>query len=949
MKQHSQKMKEMLSPPRDNLHGDEDSDFQPKQTPPKGFNQDLMMQQNNDSSKNSTNTSYYSDQNIPEVSKQNNYSANGLNNGQAEQEQEIELQHGHYKDKKKQTCQTFDEAADSDLNTTNTHQMTPQRSVQHSLQIQRQQQQSYLQQNGGMVNVIGSLYESQLIPQSSIMTNTLPIIGNVTNNNATQILQGLVIPNTEQTVGQYLTNHMNTMLQAPRTATTGVTNQKQNGNKAEDNDEDKDDEQKHDLFHGTGNNGNGNGIGNGNGHGDDGSGNNGNGNGDDQGNYDGGNDRQNGNNVNNNPNLQQAIQMLAQSQQMIAALLNKKDKDSFTKLPKCDIKYHGDKKDGTRDDLIRIAWEVRQWCKNKGVKYDKMFNVWMSDVLKEPAKSVIYAQAAQIKDFESLIQTLHTRYPVQSKIFQRMSDLRKFKYKRKTSMTAHVNIYKVLCNQINQEAWIWEKIHQSGRVPELPSLEQQYNILFRSINNVEKLYFEVRKLMIQSNPLINNSGYRIQSKDILMLTSNMITAEKLLYPNNEMIRYDVTTKQPIFGNRHGNNDRNRRRSGRGKGNNRGQQNKGRLNYQQTEFTGKCFACGGSHRVRLCKNKDKKKKYCQDNKLCHFCCQPGHKLADCSSRKTWQKKKEAGNDNGNKSKPKPKPKWNRSAIRFNQNCQYKSNCKFKERCHYLHPGDQRVTEVEPEDEHNEESEPDQRIERLNFINNKQRMHVKTSLEIVRMDKYSLSLDEIPEDEKVTLHLRKDQETMIKYPALWDTGSTISAVTPRLAKRMMKELRILPAKKSTFMVENGSGTDVMFDGKYLLLPTLIPNTNTFVDIKYFIMPHNQCAFGIILGFHDGKELGYKNGLQISEDEILFRHRGKNRRKKLKFVEKASSIMDRMNNHPGVALQSSNIQLYQRLDKTKEEDSYDESVDCYSDSDMQSEEESDDDDSEDGSRSH
>ena len=277
-----------------------------------------------------------------------------------------------------------------------------------------------------------------------------------------------------------------------------------------------------------------------------------------------GNNRQNGNNVNNNANLQQAIQMLAQSQQMIATLLNKKDKDSFTKLPKCDIKYYGDKKDGSRDDLIRIAWEVRQWCKNKGVSYDKMFNVWMSDVLKEPAKSVIYAQAANIKDFESLIQTLHTRYPVQSKIFQRMSDLRKFKYKRKTSMSAHVNVYKVLCNQINQEAWIWEKIHQSGRVPELPSLEQQYNILFRSINNVEKLFFEVRKLMIQSNPMINNSGYRIQPNDISLLTTNMITAEKLLYPNNEMIRFDVTSKQPLFhrpSGRNGNNNRNNRSYG----------------------------------------------------------------------------------------------------------------------------------------------------------------------------------------------------------------------------------------------------------------------------------------------------------------------------------------------------------------------------------------------------
>ena len=47
----------------------------------------------------------------------------------------------------------------------------------------------------------------------------------------------------------------------------------------------------------------------------------------------------------------------------------------------------------------------------------------MHDALKEPAKSIIYAQATHIKDFENLIKTMHARHPAQSKIIQRMSDL----------------------------------------------------------------------------------------------------------------------------------------------------------------------------------------------------------------------------------------------------------------------------------------------------------------------------------------------------------------------------------------------------------------------------------------------------------------------------------------------------------------------------------------------
>ena len=91
-------------------------------------------------------------------------------------------------------------------------------------------------------------------------------------------------------------------------------------------------------------------------------------------------------------------------------------------------------------------------------------------------------------------------------------------------------------------------------------------------------------------------------------------------------------------------------------------------------------------------------------------------------------------------------------------------------------------------------------------------------------------------------------------------------------------------------------------------------------------------------------------MSEDEALFIPRGKNRRNKLKNVKKANSTMDHIEKHPGVALQSQNIQSNQRMDAFDEEDSTDESVDCSSGTDKQSDDkDSDDFDSGNESRFH
>ena len=91
-----------------------------------------------------------------------------------------------------------------------------------------------------------------------------------------------------------------------------------------------------------------------------------------------------------------------------------------------------------------------------------------------------------------------------------------------------------------------------------------------------------------------------------------------------------------------------------------------------------------------------------------------------------KEKRGRKDNGNESKPQQR--WNRKAIRCNEGCRHQDECKYKYNCCYLPAGNQIVTQSKPE----EKTQFVQQTERMNFTSGKQRMHVKTSLEIVKDD-------------------------------------------------------------------------------------------------------------------------------------------------------------------------------------------------------------------------
>ena len=764
----------------------------------------------------------------------------------------------------------------------------------------------------------------------------------------------LVIPDIDQEKGNYLVGRVKRALQ--------MNGQKKKG--GEDNGDKKDDEKQNDDQNQNDGRNNRNqrqndGINFGNAHG------NGRRSGRDRDRNDGNdnNDRNNdGNGNGNNFQIAQTLEALAENQSRITKLMEKKDKSSYTKLPKCNIKYYGKKNDGSIDDLVKKAWEVRLWCKTKGIDESWQYNIWMSDVLQSPAKEQIYLQGDDIQDFDSLITKLGEIYPIQSKIFSKINDYNKFRYIKKTSMDQHLNRYKVICHEMNKERWVWKYISKQGRAPELPTFEKQWRVLLKSIEICPDLHKKTLELVQKENENIFRSTYALTKRDINLLTKAMQNAAIMLYPSNEMIRYDITDK-PRFGTSFRGNKRDRDSNGKGKRysrtNKRNRDNKKQMNYQnaKTEFTGKCYACGEIHQVRYCQNKQKKKQYCYENDLCLFCCKDNHKVGDCKSRQEWEKnknKKKAGNKgNGNNNKRK---KWSRKAIRYAEKCKFKHNCRDKQSCFWIHDNDYQITDDEANDDGSNNSQNSQnedlRREQINLLNvsTKEKVYaakVRSTLETCRIDRYKLGVDQIPDGELITLYFKQSSEEMAKHPALNDGGSTISAITPLIAEKVMKQTGLKAIKSRKFLVENASGKDVEFQGEYLLIPTLIPNTNAhFEDIKYYIMPNNQCAYGIILGLNDSKRLRYRTGLEVEPGKLLFRHRGDHRRRKFDNVERANSIIERIAKYPGPVLGNSHIECYKNEKVINEinEDSFNEDDDSECTA-----EDSSDEDSEDGIRSH
>ena len=75
--------------------------------------------------------------------------------------------------------------------------------------------------------------------------------------------------------------------------------------------------------------------------------------------------------------------------------------------------------------------------------------------------------------------------------------------------------------------------------------------------------------------------------------------------------------------------------------------------------------------------------------------------------------------------------------------------------------------------------------------------------------------------------------------------------------------------SFMVQNGGNEDEQFDGKHRPLPVLLPGTMQSQEVRFYISPHNNAPYDIIVGYHDLNALGFTLARRVAENVVLFRN--------------------------------------------------------------------------------
>ena len=133
--------------------------------------------------------------------------------------------------------------------------------------------------------------------------------------------------------------------------------------------------------------------------------------------------------------------------------------------------------------------------------------------------------------------------------------------------------------------------------------------------------------------------------------------------------------------------------------------------------------------------------------------------------------------------------------------------------------------------------------------------------------------VPKDDIIALNLSIDrQTTLCKQKALADTGATFNVITEDGIARL-REIAGEPIhirKGRTQYVENGSGEDVLYDGRYIELSVERPNDpGHFIMIRFDISPV-PLSFSVILGGRTMKALGYVTVLMSRDMNEIYIHR-------------------------------------------------------------------------------
>ena len=143
---------------------------------------------------------------------------------------------------------------------------------------------------------------------------------------------------------------------------------------------------------------------------------------------------------------------------------------------------------------------------------------------------------------------------------------------------------------------------------------------------------------------------------------------------------------------------------------------------------------------------------------------------------------------------------------------------------------------------------------------------------RQTYYKFDVDAIPKGSIGAVWVgQQGVDNEVKYDALFDTGSTLCTCTPSFAQRIVNETYWqIQSIYAPFNVENGGRTDELFSGDHLLLPMRIPNTHKFVEMEFFISPHDDVPMDLIIGSPDMEELGVSLAFKATDDLLIFSHK-------------------------------------------------------------------------------
>ena len=238
-----------------------------------------------------------------------------------------------------------------------------------------------------------------------------------------------------------------------------------------------------------------------------------------------------------------------------------------------------------------------------------------------------------------------------SKLKSRIHALCTFQYKPYKSIRTHLTLFRDLTVKIDDEIETNVILNHHGRLPNyIPDANAIYDYLLSSIWNLPVLHDKVRTWELERKPEIFDAAYVRTKKDLEKLEENMIKAEKLVFPNGILQKRDCRDKTRNNGSQAAFNYRYfapyARVTPRRLRWQRNENRRARIRYSQfgrfrqfVQNTG-CHACGRSnHKIKDCRDKEKRDSWCRLNKACYFCCATSHRVRDCVLRKNARKTRE----------------------------------------------------------------------------------------------------------------------------------------------------------------------------------------------------------------------------------------------------------------------------------------------------------------------